>query len=65
MIAFAEQGCRFLAPVLLNDTVHSEFEVVGLERKRDRGVLRLGVKVANQRGETVLEGHHVYLLKCR
>jgi acyl dehydratase len=65
MIAFAEQGCRFVKPVLLNDTIHSEFEVVGLERKGDRGLLRLGVKVANQRGETVLEGHHVYLLRCR
>src|SRR5262245_59419229 len=65
MIAFLEQGCRFLKPVLLNDTVHAEFEVVGLERKDKRGVLRLGVKMLNQRGETVLEGHHVYLLKCR
>lgn len=65
MIAFAEQGCRFLRPVLLGDTVHPEFEVVGLERKGDRGVLRLGVKVTNQRGEVVLEGHHVYLIRCR
>lgn len=65
MIAFAEQGCRFLRPVLLGDTVHPEFEVAGLERKGDRGVLRLGVKVTNQRGEIVLEGHHVYLIRCR
>ena len=65
MIAFVEQGCRFLKPVLLNDTVHAEFEVSGLERKGDRGVLRLGVTILNQRGEAVLAGHHVYLLKCR
>ena len=65
MIAFVEQGCRFVRPVLLNDTVHSEFEVTGLERKGDRGVLRLGVTVMNHRGETVLDGHHVYLLRCR
>lgn len=65
MIAFAEQGCRFVAPVLLNDTVHAEFEVLELRKKGDRGVLRLGVKVVNQRGETVLDGHHVYLLRCR
>jgi acyl dehydratase len=66
MIAFAEQGCRFLKPVLLNDTVHAEFEVIAVEAaKGDRGVLRLGVKVVNQRGETVLDGHHVYLLRCR
>jgi 3-hydroxybutyryl-CoA dehydratase len=65
MIAFVEQGCRFLKPVLLNDTIHAELEIVGLERKGERGTLRLGVKLVNQRGEVVLEGHHVYLLKCR
>jgi acyl dehydratase len=65
MIAFAEQGCRFLKPVLLNDTIHTEFEVSGLERKRDRGVVRLAVTVVNQRAEAVLSGHHVYLVRCR
>ena len=65
MIAFVEQGCRFQKPVLLGDTVHAEFEVAGLERKGDRGVLRLRVSLLNQRGEEVLEGHHVYLLRCR
>src|SRR5262249_28149122 len=65
MIAFVEQGCRFLKPVLLDDTIHAEFEIAGLERKRERGLLRLAVKLVNQRGEVVLEGHHAYLLKCR
>ena len=65
MIAFVEQGCRFRKPVLLGDTVHAEFEVAGLERKGDKGVLRLRITLLNQRGEEVLEGHHVYLLRCR
>lgn len=65
MIAFAEQDCRFVKAVLLNDTVHPEFEVVGLDRKGERGLLRLAVRVKNQRGELVLEGHHAYLLRCR
>jgi acyl dehydratase len=65
MVAFLEQGCRFRKPVLLGDTVHAEFEVAGLERKGDTGVLRLRVTLVNQRGDEVLEGHHVYLLKCR
>ena len=65
MIAFVEQGCRFLRPVFLNDTIHTEFAVAGLEKKGARGVLRLAVTVLNQRGEAVVEGHHVYLLKCR
>lgn len=65
MVAFVEQASRFLRPVLLGDTVHPEFEVVGLERKGARGLLRLAVRVTNQRGEVVLEGHHAYLIKCR
>jgi 3-hydroxybutyryl-CoA dehydratase len=65
MIAFLEQGCRFLKPVLLGDSVHAEFEVAGLERKGDRGVLRLRITLVNQRGEEVVEGHHLYLLRCR
>jgi acyl dehydratase len=65
MIAFLEQGCRFRKPVLLGDTVHAEFEVAGLERKGDKGVLRLRITLLNQRNEEVLEGHHVYLLRCQ
>ena len=65
MVAFLEQGSRFLKPVVLNDTVHAEFEVAALERKGDRGILRLRIAMVNQRNEAVLEGHHVYLLRCR
>ncbi|MBI4587384.1 MAG: MaoC family dehydratase N-terminal domain-containing protein [Candidatus Rokubacteria bacterium] len=65
MIAFVEQECRFLKPVLIGDTVYPEFEVVAREPKREQGLLRLGVKIRNQRGEVVLEGHHLYLLRCR
>lgn len=65
MIAFLEQGCRFLKPVLIGDTLSPEHEVVGLDRKGDRGVLRLAARIRNQRGEVVLEGFHVYLVRCR
>lgn len=65
MIAFVEQGCRFLKPVLVGDIVHPEHEVVGLERKGGRGVLRLAARVKNQRGEVVLDGYHVDLIRCR
>ena len=65
LIAFVEQGCRFLRPVFVGDTLSPEHEVIGLERKGDRGVVRLAARVKNQRGETVLDGHHVYLLRCR
>jgi acyl dehydratase len=65
MVAFVEQGCRFLKPVLVGDTVRPQFEVAALERKGDRGLVRLAIRVTNQRDELVLEGHHVYLVKCR
>ncbi len=65
MVAFVDQGCRFRRPVLIGDTVHPAFEVTGLERKGAQGLVRLAVTITNQRGETVLDGHHTYLLKCR
>jgi 3-hydroxybutyryl-CoA dehydratase len=65
MIAFVEQGGRFVRPVLIGDTVHAAFAVTGLEPKRDGGLLRLAVTIRNQRDEVVLEGHHAYLLRSR
>jgi 3-hydroxybutyryl-CoA dehydratase len=65
MIAFVKQGCRFLRPVLVGDTVYPEHEVQALEPKGDRGVVRLAARVKNQRGETVLDGFHVYLVRRR
>ncbi len=65
MIAFVEQGCRFLKPVLLGDTVYPSHEVTALEPKKDRGLVRFTTRITNQRGETVLEGYHAYLIRRR
>lgn len=65
MVAFLEQSSRFVRPVFIGDTLSPEFEVVELVSKGDRGLMRLRVVIRNQRGETVLEGHHLYLLKSR
>jgi acyl dehydratase len=66
MIAFLEQGCRFVGPVLLGDTIYPEHEIVATERKSgERGIVRIAARVKNQRGETVLDGFHVYLIRCR
>ncbi len=67
MIAFVEQGCRFLKPVLVGDHVRAELEVAEVSPKpgRDFGVLKFAVRLINQRGETVLDGHHTYLFKLR
>jgi 3-hydroxybutyryl-CoA dehydratase len=65
MIAFLEQGCRFLGPVVVGDTIYPEHEVATLEPKGDRGVVRLAARIRNQRGEVVLDGYHVYLVRRR
>jgi len=62
IVAFLEQTTRFLKPAFVGDTIKPRHEVVGLERKRSAGLLTLKVTLTNQRGETVLEGEHKYLI---
>ena len=67
MVAFLDQGCRFLKPAFVGDTVTSTFEVseVTLKPGRDTGIVRFAITLANQDGDTLLEGHHLYLLRRR
>ena len=65
MVAFVEQSARFLKPVLIGDTITPELEVSEVVPKTEVGLLRLTTRVKNQRGETVLEGMHAYLIKKR
>jgi 3-hydroxybutyryl-CoA dehydratase len=65
LIAFVEQGCRFVRPAFVGDTIYPSFSVEKLEAKQGSGLLRLKVELKNQRGEALLEGHQVYLLRSR
>jgi 3-hydroxybutyryl-CoA dehydratase len=67
MIAFIEQGCRFLKPVFAGDSLTPEFEVGSVERRDGRAdaKVRFLVRLRNAAGDPVLEGHHTYLLRCR
>lgn len=67
MVAFLEQGGRFLAPVFVGDTVTTHFTVTAIDRKagRDDARVRFEIHVVNSARQTVLEGHHIYLLRCR
>lgn len=66
MIAFVDQGARFLKPVFVGDTLTSRFEIAAIVPKPGRGALvRFGVSLTNDRNEIVLEGHHCYLLKAK
>ena len=65
MVAFVEQSMRFLKPAFIGDSIKPRHEIVALERKRSAGLLTLKVTLTNQRGETVLEGQHKYLIAYR
>ncbi|MGH7392933.1 MAG: MaoC family dehydratase [Candidatus Rokuibacteriota bacterium] len=65
IVAFVEQSARFVAPAFVGDTILPEHEVAALERKRSAGLVTLRVTLTNQRGETVLEGQHRYLIAYR
>jgi 3-hydroxybutyryl-CoA dehydratase len=67
MVAFLEQGGKFLKPVLLGDTVTPVMEVEEARPTRTpaNGVVKFAVRLTNQRGEVVLAGFHTYLIKRR
>lgn len=65
IVAFVEQTTRFKGPAFIGDTIKPEHEIVALERKRSAGLLTLRVTLTNQRGETILEGEHRYLIAYR
>jgi acyl dehydratase len=62
---FIEQSSRFLAPVLLGDTVYPCLTVDELLPNRTTGVIGLRSTVHNQNGVMVMEGRHRYLLRKR
>lgn len=67
MVAFLEQGGKFLRPVLTGDTVTPDMEVAEARPTRNagNGVVRFAVQLTNQRGERVLTGFHTYLIRRR
>ncbi len=66
MIAMLGNEARYKRPAFVGDTVTAQFTVVAVEPKNDdRGIVRLAITLHNQRGEVVLEGMHVLMLKRR
>ena len=57
---FVEQGCRFLRPAVVGDTVRPRLRVDRVWREGHRRFCRFETTLVNQRGETLLEGFHVY-----
>jgi 3-hydroxybutyryl-CoA dehydratase len=66
MVAMLGNDVRYKRPAFVGDTVTPQFTVMAVEPKDDeRGILRLLIKLHNQRNELVLEGTHVLMLKRR
>ena len=61
-MAFVEQGSKFLKPAMVGDTLLPKLRLVRKWEEQGRRFYRFETKLLNQRGETVLEGFHVY---CR
>jgi acyl dehydratase len=57
---FMEQGCRFLKPVVVGDTIRPSMTLEKIWNEEHRSFYRFSTLLTNQRGERVLEGFHVY-----
>lgn len=55
-----EQGCRFIQPIFVGDTIYPCHKVTKLWCEGSRNFVRFTTTITNQHGETVLEGFHIY-----
>ena len=62
---FVEQGSRFLKPVIVGDTIHTELTVEKIWQEGKRRFVRFATAMINQRDEAVLEGFHIYQIVPR
>ena len=65
VLAFMVFEWRFLAPVLVGDTVHCRMQVSAKRALREGGVLVEKREIVNQRGEVVQEGEYKLLVARR
>jgi acyl dehydratase len=57
---FVEQGCRFLRPAVLGDTVRPRQEVERIWEEKGKLFCRVKTTLLNQRDEMLIEGFHLY-----
>jgi acyl dehydratase len=57
---FVEQGCKFLKPALVGDTLRPRQVVEKMWKEGDKQFCRVKTTILNQRDELVLEGFHLY-----
>jgi len=57
---FIEQGCRFLKPAVVGDTIRPRQEVERIWEEGGKRFCRVKTTLLNQRDEALLEGFHLY-----
>lgn len=63
LVGMIEVRARILKSAYPGDTLHPCLEITELKPQRTTGVVTMRATVDNQRGERVLDGEHVYLLR--
>jgi acyl dehydratase len=63
LLGMIEVSAKVLKSAYAGDTLYPVLEIAELTRQRTTGVVAMTATVTNQRGETVLEGRHTYLLR--
>jgi acyl dehydratase len=66
-IALMKVESNFKAPLFIHDTIHLELEVTDVRTtsKPDRGVLSCRAQVVNQRGEAIVDGPWLLMMRRR
>jgi acyl dehydratase len=63
LMGLVEVRARFRKSAYPGDTLYPLLEIAELKRQRTTGLITMRATITNQRGETVLEGEHVYLVR--
>jgi 3-hydroxybutyryl-CoA dehydratase len=57
---FVEQGCRFLKPAVIGDTIRPRQQIERIWREGKKLFCRVKTTLLNQRDEVLVEGFHLY-----
>lgn len=63
LLGMIEVRAKVLKSAFAGDTLYPLLEIIELKPQRTTGVVTMRATVTNQRGELVLDGEHIYLLR--
>jgi acyl dehydratase len=63
LLGMVSVSAKILKSAYPGDTLYPLLEISELKRQKTTGLVTMRAVVTNQKGETVLEGEHVYLLR--